>query len=1089
MPTQRILVIGAGPVRMGHGLEYGVATDEACRALNEKGYTLIVLDNRTSAMTPDLYPHAAVYCEPLTHDVFDQVLARERPHAVLATAGGAPALHFILQRHYPGAVAGPCPTLFGPSAELLAATHDMETLRKVAESVGADAPQSSCVMNQRQGEDYAQQIGFPVIVQPRYCHGGVGTTIAYTQDEVARAVQIALSVSPIRHADITQSLYGMKRTEWVVLRDTRGTLHVVGGMEYIEPMGIHTADSPAVTPIQSLSEKTLAACKECICHATEKLALYGAVTFQLAHCYATGKMYIVSVEPYITRAALWVGRATHTDVVAHHIDCCESTPLDISGLTHAYPPTDFFTDEDRPTPSCWCRMPLFPGTRLFPSRDTLTTYSKSIGAVCGVGEDFLSAFFQAVYAAHASPLGPSFSVQDNDISSEERDTHTAAMRLTPHRLWHVYRALQSGVALEELHHTTHIDPWFLEELVRARELQETWDAIPSGNFQTHTETYRAQFAAAKCAGCPDAQLARALGTDVARIADCRRELALLAGPRLLSHDDDATRRVTLTYAPGPRTQYLAHEAEETLLFLDTAESLVRHGPTHAYIIARMAAACHAHGARAILLSPDPLHSAAALGMPLRHYIVPVTPESLSHLLALERPCGVITHMDTDDIEPLASVLDMYDVPLLGASLDARRRIAHRERFHTLLQKLDIRQPPHAVAKNAQDVYITARDIGYPVMVHPARPSTVPRVAIWYDEDDARAFLHRAKSVSEIYPLSIESFIDTGKEYHIEAISDGTHVAIVGILEHVEEAGVHTADSAAFWPHRTLPAPIIETCKRYLTRIVEEVDVRGMISITVVVVDTTVYLLSVTPHASRSSAFMHMTTGRTFIPNALAMMRGETLQGGARDECTGSFIAVRTPVFPFARFPFSDASLGPEHYSIGEAVGVNTTFGTALAKAFTASGGIIPTRGVALLSLTDRDKGNAVALARQLRTLGFSLVATRGTAQALAAEGITATSVLKIHEGHPNALDYLCEGKIQLIINTPSGKEDRADEASLRHEALQRGLPVLTTVAGARAFIEGIQSFMRHGTLVRAMSEHTATLVHQRELKLDDSLLP
>lgn len=1089
MPTQRILVIGSGPVAMGHGLEFGVATDEACKTLHELGHTVIVLDNRTSTLTPDMYSRAEVYCEPLSHDIFDQVLARERPHAVLASAGGAHAFNFIMQRHHPGAVAGPCPSLLGPSADILSGTQDATVLHRIAEEVGLSVPEASIVAKLRQGQEYGQQIGFPVVVHPRYAHGGVGTSIAYTMDELTHALHVALAVSPVQQAVVEKSLFGMKRTEWLVLRDTRGTTTCVGGMEYIEPLGIHSADSPAVTPLQSLTQEKIKEIEKLVCAATEKLSLYGSVTLQLAQCYDTDKTYIVSVEPYITRAAMWIGRATRVDCVQHHIRLAAGEALNVENIQNNMPAKDLFSTPVTPEPCCWCRLPLFPGKRLKKEEEELTTYSKSVGAVTGIGPDFLSAFLHAIHAAEVPVIGPGFNENLLADCHSDSDAFAVASAPTPQRLWNIYRCMNRGMTVAEIHDATHIDPWFLEELLRLHDMEQKWKKVSKGDFLTQSKKHHDLLHSAKISGCSDAQLARVINVEPERIEQCRKENGILSGPCVLSQDEETDRRLALTYVPGPRTTSLAPENQECILFLDVAGSLIHHGPTHAYIISLMISAFSSEGVRCVLLSPDALHEAAATTTPVRHYISPVTPENIAQIIELERPIGVVAHMDATQLEPLAAILEEKEIPLLNMSLDARRRVSQRNRFQTLLQKLDIRQPPHGVAKNARNAYVIAKDIGYPVMVHPANPVSVPRVAIWYDKKDAEDFLQQAKQVSEMYPLSIEAFIESGREYQVDAVTDGTRVAVVGILEHVEEAGVHNADSASLWPPRVLPPTVLDECKQYVTRIVKELNVRGMLSITLVVAQEKVYLLNILPGAARSSAFIHMMTGRKYIPAAVSLLRGATLNDQIYEECCGDFVAVRAPVFPFTRFPHSDASLGPEQCSIGEAVGIDDAFGMAFAKAHIATGGIVPTRGTALLSLADRDKNESVSLARKLRALGFSIMATHGTADVLSEAGILVDSVLKMHEGHPNAIDYLSEGKIQLVINTPEGKENRAAEACMRHEAVQRSLPVVTTIAGAHAMIEGIQSFMRHGMTVHSLSEYNATLKHQLELKLENTLFP
>ena len=1075
MGGQRVLVIGTGPTVIGQGPEYACATTAACRTLRELGHTVVVLESHAASPACDpAYAHS-VYLEPLNRETVEKVLARERPHSVLATVSGRHALNTVLlMQHQPFAQAQRF-SLFGVSHELLDATQNTEHFTRIVQSLGLKVPRAVVVGKKRHGEELSRQISFPVVVRPVLAAGGIGTSITYNHHELDRAVGIALAVSPMTQAVVEKSLEGLKRTEWEVMRDTRDRVAVIGSVEYIEPLGIHSADSPAVSPVQTLSKEDRQFIEGEVVRIMRRFQLVGTATVQLAHGTDGRDITVVSVTPQITKTSLWCGRVAMVPIVDWHTRLCAGTSLEDLQRAGATATDDLFEAGPPAEPWCWCRMPLFPDWRLMRPHEPLSTFTKSTGFVMGVGHDFISALNKAVHAASLPPLGPGYSMPAYAATWDEHDLRKELASPTPQRLWHLFNALHMGVSAEELCHVTRIDPWFIAQLQAMDERMKRWTIPPSKQTEGLAE--------AKAAGCSDAQLAAAQGIDERHQRDQRERAGIKPGIRTAQPAGQPGPVFNvLSYAPG--AQRRTSDGRDTVVILGSDCSLVHGRPEFENALAHAVVALHAAGRDCVLLSPNPLHMADDMAVPLRHYVEAIKYETVRDVIEAERPNGVVLQFSPRQPSDVIDAVTDAGVPVLGTPLGSIVRLAHRDRLQMLLQKLDIRQPSHGVAENARQAYAMAADVRYPVIVHPARPISLPRVTIWYDAHDARTFLEQAAQLSELYPLSVETFLESAREFHVEAIGDGTHAMLAGVLEHVEEAGIHSADSAAVWPSASIPPHILKEAREIMHRLVPELGLRGLFSIKCAVADDKLYLLDVLPYATRHTSFLNTVTGGRIVPLAVRALLGASLEEIDCREFSADYIAVRAPVFPFTHFPGSDASLGPENCSIGQAIGIDRSFGIAYAKALNAAGGKLPTKGHVGLCVADRDKVEMVPVAKRLRALGFGILATAGTASLLQEHSIPVDSVLKLQEGRPNVIDQIIDGNIQVIINTPGGKANRIAEAQMRHEAADRDILVITTMAGANAAVAGIEAFMRHGFDIRTLGTYLKDLRQQQELHFD-----
>lgn len=1078
MAGQRILVLGSGPTALGHGTEFHGAVTAACDALRALGHSVVLLESTHCALAA-VGEHAhTVYLEPLNRDSVEKILTRERPHSVLATVGGRAGLHtaLLLHRLY---ASGPRCTALGTSCELLEAALHPEHLARAAMAVGARTPQAFIVNRKKQGEDLGRQLGFPVVVRPMWAAGSLGTAITYNTQELERALDVALAVSPAGQVIIEKSLAGHQRTAWIVARDTRGTTRVIGSVEYLEPYGVHSADSPALSPVQGLSLAESLAAQELAQQLVQRLQLTGVSTVQLAHELATREVLVAGVNPYLTSAALWCGRAYAVPVARWHASL--NAGVSLQELVRGTTCDDLFAAEAKVT-WIWCRLPVFPGRRLMSVREHLTTSAKSVGSVTGVGTSFLAALQHALRAGDFPPLGPGFTVPKYAGHWTEDDVWAELSNPTPMRLWHLYHALSLGFRTEELVQVTRWAPWVVEELRRLVDLEQRWGRVRPRDMVTLANGCEELLQEALAMGCSESQLADALGMEPMRFRERCARRGFHPSARVVTDDQHGHARI-IVLQPRAGARQVASTAHGSVVVLGSGTSLINGAAEYEYLCARVIAALHAAGRTCSLVSPSLLHTAGELDVPVRHYLAaPST--ALADVMLVEQPAGVILQCSERVPPQVLELLRTLDVPVLGTNVQSLERLGTRDRFHMLLQKLDIRQPSHSLAHSAQQAYTLAEDVGYPVIVHPAHPCDMPRVVIWYDRHDARQFFEQVTQLSEVYPLSIEKFLEEAREFHVDVIADGATGVIVGIHEHVEEAGIHSADSAAVWPAHSLPDEMIREIRAVAAKLVDELQLCGFFGIKCALAHEKLYVLDVLPYAARSMALLDMVCGGRLVPAAVQALLGGRVSDLGLHELVGDFLVVRAPVFPFRHFPASDTALGPEHCSIGQAVGLDRSFGTAYAKALTAAGNRLPSKGKVLLSVADRDKPDIIQVAKQLRAMGFGILATAGTATFLRASSIPADAVLKLHEGRPNVIDHIIDGDVQLIINTPGGKANRIAEAHIRHEAVARGILVLTTVAGARAAVTGIDAFLRHGFDVVPHAQHLRTLHEQPELLLD-----
>ncbi len=1022
MIGQRILVLGTGPVMMGNFPEYNLSVATATRALKKLGHYVILLESHAASFAEESGFCDKCYLEPINRHTIEKVIEKEKPHSILATVGGQNTLNITLLLHH-----FPCGlnhnlSFFGTTGHILESTQNAELFINTVQSLSARTPESFVVNKHEKGVEFGKKLGFPIVVKPILAPGGIGTSITYNIKELNRAVAVALAVSRVKKVVIEKSLAGWKRTEWEVIRDVRDQVAVIGGIEYIEPLGIHSADSPAVSPVQTLSETEISLAKLLSVNLIKKFKITGTATVQLAHDPFSEKVCVMSIDPRITRTSLWIGSTKSVPISEWHVFLCSGKCVNELDEEICKSSKDLFNQKQNKT-RIWCRMPLFPDGRLMKKNELLTTYTKSVGTVAGIGADFSCALQKAVNA-----VGKKFEKSEEFKNSNHFDLLNELSKPLPTRIWNISLALKEGISAEKISRISGIDIWFINQLKNLsfdKLIFNQVDILPS--------------------------LKSKLSKTVLK---------------------------SLCYEKCPKQTGVSRK--NSVLIISSGSPLTRKGFEYEYLLAQSVRKLYDNGKYCVMLSPKPLHLADESGVGFTHYINSVSPENIETVIKAENPTGIILQFENSLSLEIIEYIKNCGVPVLGTKLKSIERLRKRNRFQTLLQKLDIRMPPHGIAKNEKEVNEIIDDIDFPVMVHPAKSQNTPKVAVWYDTHDVETFLKKA-TFKELFPMSIESFLEAGKEFHLDAVADGKKGFAVGIVEHVEEAGVHAADSVSFWPSAFIPEKITNEANFILTKLVAELNLCGFIGVKFAYADEKLFLLDILPHVTKNSAFIHKVTGRRFISKVASVLCGTPLSTIEVYEPLSDYIAVRAPVFPFAHFPNSDASLGPESCSIGEAVSFDHSFGIACAKAISAAGNIIPTNGNVLLSIADRDKKDIIPIAKKLQALGFGIIATPGTASELKNLGLPINQILKIQDGRPNVVDKIIDGDVQLIISTPGGKDNRIAEAKMRHEAVDRKIIVITTIAGAGAIVAGIESFMRYGFNVFSLDEYMKELRRQEEL--------
>jgi carbamoyl-phosphate synthase large subunit len=1075
---KRVLVIGSGPIVIGQGCEFDYSGTQACKALRAEGLEVILVNSNPATIMTDPEIADRTYVEPLTADIVEKVIERERPDALLPTVGGQTALNLAVQLAEEGILKKFNVELIGASVDAIKVAEDRLLFRDAMREIGIEVPNSRYIKSMKEAFDAIEAIGFPIIIRPSFTLGGVGGGIAYNVEEFREIAQRGLSLSPVHEVLLEESVIGWKEFELEVMRDRADNFVVICSIENVDPMGVHTGDSITVAPALTLTDKEYQRMRDIARRIIRRVGVEtGGSNIQFAINPADGRITVIEMNPRVSRSSALASKATGFPIAKIAAKLAlgytlDEIPNDITRLTPAsFEPTiDYIV----------VKVPRWAFEK-FPRADrTLTTQMKSVGEVMAIGRTFKEAFmkaFRSLELGRGNMLFARSGGRINATAGPESDDDDGALQRSlavpnDRRMWALFSALDRGWSLDDIHRLTKIDRWFLTQFQQLVELRQ--QAALVGLRGISKDLMRTL----KRAGFGDWQLGSMLGTDEDAVRAARLEQGLK--PAYKRIDTCAAEFESFTpYLYG--TYEKECEAEPTprqkVVILGSGPNRIGQGIEFDYCCVHAAFALREDGFETVMINCNPETVSTDYDTVDRLYFEPLTFEDVSAIIAREQEAGgevacVVQYGGQTPLK-LALPLQHAGVRILGTSPDSIDLAEDRERFAQLLWDLGIPQAPSGTATSAEEAREAAAKIGFPLVVRPSYVLGGRAMAIVYDVAALDRYMMTAVQTSPEHPILIDRFLEDAVELDVDAVADATGAVIIGgIMEHIEEAGIHSGDSSCVVPPYRVAERHLHAIRDYTRRIAKALNVIGLMNTQFAIKDDTVYVLEVNPRASRTVPYLSKATGVPLAKIAARVMVGKTLaQQGITEDLEVSGVFVKTPVFPFVRFPGVDTILGPEMKSTGEVMGGATSFGSAFAKAQLAAGVKLPASGCAFISVSNHDKPAVVQIARDLRALGFRIVATRGTASYLRAHGIDAEIVFKINEGRPHIGDEITNGRVQLVINTPLGRESFFDDRTVRRIAMMQQVPSITTLTGAAAAVNAIKALHTEGLSVRSLQEY------------------
>jgi carbamoyl-phosphate synthase large subunit len=1055
----KVLIIGSGPIVIGQACEFDYSGTQACRALKQEGYEVVLVNSNPATIMTDPEIADRTYVEPLTLEAATAIIEKERPDALLPTVGGQTGLNLSVELYEHGILDKFGVKLIGANIDAIKVGEDRELFKKAMEEIGIPSAKGGFAHTWEEAKAIVEETGYPAIIRPAFTLGGTGGGTAYNPEEFEEIAKGGLAASPVSQILVEESILGWKEYELEVMRDLNDNVVIICSIENFDPMGVHTGDSITVAPAQTLTDVEYQNLRDMSIKCIRKVGVEtGGSNIQFAVNPVDGAVRIIEMNPRVSRSSALASKATGFPIakiaaklaVGYTLD---EIPNDITKKTPAsFEPTIDYVVTKIPK---WA-FEKFPG-----AEDVLGTQMKSVGEVMAIGRTFKESLFKGLRSLEAvKPL------RLVDVPDEELQRKLA--RPNSQRFSYVTYALQSGYSIEEVHRLTKIDPWFLDQLSQVMEFQETLAGKELANYSDE------EIRTAKEFGLSDRRLSFLTGASELDVRQHRKETGITPVYKRV----DTCGAEFESFTPYMYSTYEEEcEAEPTdrrkIMILGSGPNRIGQGIEFDYCCCHASFALRDADFEAIMVNCNPETVSTDYDTSDRLYFEPLTFEDVMNIVDVENPEGVIVQFGGQTPLNLADKLHAAGVPIIGTSPDSIDLAEDRKRFSALLKDLNIPQPSNGTATSPAEADKIAAEIGYPVVVRPSFVLGGRAMAIVYDQTSLDEYMRTAVDASPDRPILVDKFLERAGEIDVDALADEDTVVIAGIQEHIEEAGIHSGDSSSVLPAQKIAVEHLETIQHYTGLLAKGLRVKGLMNIQYAIQNDRVYVLEVNPRASRTVPFVAKATGVPIAKIASLVMAGhkKLADFNLPDVLHVPQIFVKSPVFPFKKFAGVDPILGPEMHSTGEVMGVGATFGEAYGKAMEGAGVKLPLTGKAFISVTNADKGQAVILARRLNKLGFDLVATYGTAIRLHEVGLECESVFKVNEGRPNIADLIRQGDIALIINTPLGKVSHFDEKAIRKAALKFNVPCVTTITGAEALVEAIATKLsQESVTVRSLQE-------------------
>ncbi|MGD8251799.1 MAG: carbamoyl-phosphate synthase large subunit [Desulfobacterales bacterium] len=1067
----KILLLGAGPIIISQACEFDYSGTQACKALKEEGYRVILVNSNPATIMTDPEMADRTYIEPVTPEAVTRIIERERPDAVLPTLGGQTGLNTAVKLAEQGVLDTFGVEMIGATIDAIQKAEDRDRFRQAMARIGLRIPKSGIANTMEAVRAISKEIGFPVIIRPSFTLGGTGGGVAYNPDDLELLAKAGLDASFIHQVMLEESVLGWKEYELEVMRDRADNVVIVCSIENLDPMGIHTGDSITVAPVQTLSDREYQVMRDASIAIMREIGVdTGGSNVQFAVDPKTGEMIVVEMNPRVSRSSALASKATGFPIakiaaklaVGYTLD---EIPNDITGETMAsFEPTLDY---------CVVKIPRWTFEKFPETRDFLTTAMKSVGETMSIGRTFKEALQKGLRSLEISRYGLGADGKDTgDARSAAGDPYTAAEieagLTTPNsqRIFFLRHAIREGISLEAIHEMTGIDPWFLFQIRQIVDMEKEIAAQGRGLSDDLLQK-------AKSWGFSDIQIAHLTGGREADIRDRRKRLGIVPVYKLVDTCAAEFRAATPYYYSTYEIENEARVSDDRkVMILGGGPNRIGQGIEFDYCCVHASFALREEGVESIMVNSNPETVSTDYDTSDKLYFEPLTKEDVLHIVDTEKPSGVIVQFGGQTPLNLAKGLLEAGVHILGTHPESIDRAEDREQFQAMLKKLGLVQPENGTATTVDGAAAVADAIGYPVIVRPSYVLGGRAMKTVYDRAALENFTRLAFSASPDHPVLIDKFLEDALEVDVDAISDGTVTLIGGIMEHVEEAGVHSGDSACVLPPRNIAKGMIDEIAAATRAMADELSVVGLMNVQFAIKGDRLYVLEVNPRASRTVPFVSKATGVPLAKLATKAMLGKSLaELGFSTEVIPSHVSVKEAVLPFDRFPDVDTLLGPEMKSTGEVMGIDSDFGGAFAKAQLGANQVLPKSGTVFISVQDRDKAAAAVIARGFIDLGFSIMATRGTADFFATQDIESSVVRKVSTGRPHVVDAIKNQEIQLVINTGGGDTPKQDGYEIRRAAIQFRLPYATTISGARAICEGVGAIKGKRLEVKSLQEY------------------